>query len=248
MLLVGAGVAVAIGAVAAMLRPEAPLPVPSHNLAIPVPEGLEARDPRVMHEALLEELIQESVAAERVERIPAFSTFVLLYGRDPEGFSWVIDRLHEPDVPTPLVTGFAGHLSTRRRGMAEAVHRLLISLLEGAEGTKQRAALDVLRGSGLTSIRAHTPCRCAFGSYPATPTEGEPMWLVAFPLDAAESVSWDIRALDDASGWHLGLAQATGEAEQAGVLVRRVEAAPPPPIRLVPSDQLGSPLILDAPL
>lgn len=222
-LLVGAGLAVVVGAGAALMKrsPE-PLQNPT-NLGIPVPATAGNVDPRVFHERLLEELVLDAAIAERPNRLPSFDTFTLLVASDPEAFGWVVDRLAEPDVSDRLATAFAGHLPTRQRDLDPAVHRLLIPRLEDQDPERARLALGVLRAGGRTRIGTDPVCRCAFGHYPARPAVGAAAWLVAFPLDGG-GVAWEPEEVKgDEPGWILHLEPVEAGAE---VLVRRLEETP----------------------
>jgi hypothetical protein len=222
-LLIGAALAVALGAGAALSR-RSPAPIGNPiNMGIPVPATAGNVDPRVFHERLLEELVLDSADTERPDQLPSFATFSLLVTSDPEAFGWVVDRLAEPSVPDRLATAFAAHLPTRRRDLDAIVHRLLIPRLEDDDPERAGRALDVLRAGGRTRVGTDPACRCAFGHYPTRPTAGEPVWLVAFHLDG-EPVSWaPEEGRGEEPGWILNLARAD---EGQPLLVRRVEGAP----------------------
>lgn len=170
---VAALIAIGIGASAALLRP-----APTSGTSMKVRMDPERVDPAVLREQLLETLIADARAAERVERLRSLDVAVMLV-EGGEEHRWAQQRLLEDDVPRALALAVAHKLSRRGEGPDQAA-----ALLERflAEGSPDAVAVASKRDE--VQVERDVVSRSSFAVYRG--------WVLAW----GEGVGWSPRSED----------------------------------------------------
>ena len=212
--------AVAVGALAAAVKPSGPPLVSPGNVAVQADEVLDI-DPATFQRELLDGLVADSAVSDPT-RLPALTTFVSLYAKRPTSNAWILDRLTRDDVPAGLQIAFAQRLPRNQSHQDAAADRLLGGILELGPDGHRRAALNALRARGRVAFATSTPCGCGFGVHPRDPGPGDPILAFVYGATAESGLAWQPRALEDGTGWVLDVHP---EAGGSSVLARRLPPA-----------------------
>ena len=199
MLLVAVILAIGAGALATVLKPQAP-PTPSvtatGSLSVPVPVKSAPPDPAVARERLLEQLIVDARSEPKPERLPAYEALVLPCRRRMPACAPVLERLGDPDVPLTLLEAFASELP---RGDIAGFDALMGPLLGSGSPEKRDLAIGLYRQQGRAKVATDTACGCGFGVVP-TPL-GSEAWL--FADSPRGGLAWEPIPIE--GGWRLGV-------------------------------------------
>ncbi len=199
MLLVAMGLAIGAGALATVLKPQAP-PTPhvtaTGSISVPVPGESAPLDPVVARDRLLEQLIMDARSEPKPERLPAFEALALPCRRGMPACAPVLERMGDPDVPLTLLEAFASELPRVDTAGFDALVRPLL----GSGSPEQRdLAIGLYRKRGRAEVATDTACGCGFGVVP-TPLGGE-AWL--FADSPRGGLAWDPTPIE--GGWRLGV-------------------------------------------